>query len=82
MSWFCKVEEKVVVLVNGGSVINEATASSLLVLVTKIGGAVNYYGYVYIILLYLDGVGLKRVSWAVMYVDKHQWRSVKSGWTL
>ena len=29
-----------------------------------------------IVLVRLDGVGLKRVSWAVMCLDKPQWRAV------
>ena len=31
-----------------------------------------------IVLVRLDGVGLKRVSWEVRYVDKPQWRAVIS----
>ena len=29
-----------------------------------------------IVLVCFDGVGLKRVSWAVRYLDKPQWRAV------
>ena len=29
-------------------------------------------------LLCLDGVGLKQVSWAVRYLDKPQWKAVRS----